>query len=118
MKLVFKNYKNINKIKTVSDYLIELTNDPSELQNIYTEQDFRVIEIIKSLSNYNALPLTCLRADDEQFSRTSYSTKLKSKYGYEKPNFHSLPLSKASSETSKASYLSVDERRKTTEHAK
>ena len=54
----------------------------------------------------------------EQFSRTSYSTKLKSKYGYEKPNFPSFRLSKASSETSETSYLSINGRRKTEEHAK
>ena len=113
-----KLQKYKHKIKTVSDSLIELTNDPDELQNIsdiYTQQDFQVIEISKSVSNYNASPLKCLRADGEQFSITSYSTKSKSKYGYEKPNFPSLPLSKASSETS---YLSVNESRKTAEHAK
>ena len=117
MKLVFKNYKNINKIKTVSDSLIELTNDPDELRNfsdIHT-QDFWVTKISKSVSNYNASPLKCLRADDEQFWITSYSTKSKSKYGYKKPNFPSLPFSKALSETS---YISVKERRKTAEHAK
>ena len=84
----------------VSDSLIKLKNDPDELQNIsdiYTQQNFQVIEISKSVSNYNASPLKCLRADDEQFSITSYSTKSKSNYGYEKPNFPSLPPSKASS---------------------
>ena len=87
-----KSQKYKHKIKRVSDSLIELTNDPNELQNIsdiYTQQDFRVIEISKSVSNYNATPLKCLRADDEQFSITSYSTKSKSKHGYEKPNFPS-----------------------------
>ena len=73
------------------------------------------IEISKSVPNYNASPLKCLRADDEQFSITSYSTKPKSKHAYKKTNFLSLPLSKASSETS---YLSVNERKKTAEHAK
>ena len=82
---------------------------------LHTQQDFWVIEISKSVSNYNASALECLRADDEQLSIASYSTKLKSKYGYEKLNFPSLPLSKASSETS---YLSVNESRKTAEHAK
>ena len=53
-----------------------------------------------------------LRADDEQFSRNSYSRKLKSKHGYKKPNFPSLSISKASS------YLSINERRKTAEHTK
>ena len=70
----------------VSNFLIELTNDPDELQNIshiYTQQDFRVIEISKSVSNYNAPPLKCLREDDEQFLIPSDSTKQKSKYGYE-----------------------------------
>ena len=70
---------------------------------------------MKLVSNYNPSPLKCLRADDEQLSITGYSTKSKSKYGYEKPNFPSLPPCKASSETS---YLSVNERRKTAEHAK
>ena len=100
---------------------MELTNDSEELQNtsdIHTQQDFRVIEISKSVSNYNASTLKCLKADDEQFSITSYSTKSKSKYGYEKPNFPSLPLSKALLETLETSYLSVNERRKTAEHAK
>ena len=113
-----KLQKYKHKIKTVSDSLIELTNDPDELQNIsdiYPQQDFRVFEISKSVSNYNASPLKYLRADDEQFSITSYSTKSKSKYGYEKPNFPSLPPSKTSSETS---YLSVNEHRKTAEHTK
>ena len=55
------------------------------------------------------------RADDELFAITNYSTKSKSKYGYKKPNIHSLPLSKSSSQTS---YLSVNERSKTAEHAK
>ena len=99
----------------VSDSLIELTNDLDELQNIsdiYTQQDFRVIEISKSVCNFNVSSLKCLRADVEQFSTTSYFTKSKSKYGYEKPNFPSLPPSKASSETS---YLSINERRKTAE---
>ena len=48
-----------HKIKTVSDSLIQLTNDPDELQNIsdiYTKQDFLVIEIRKSVSNYNHHP--------------------------------------------------------------
>ena len=84
------------KIKTVSDSLIELTNDLYELQNIsdvYTKQDFPVIEMSKSVFNYNASPLKCVRADNEQFSTTSYSTKSKSKYDFEKPNFPSLPLS-------------------------
>ena len=88
------------KIKTVSGFFIELTNNPDELQNIsdiYTQQDFRVIGISKLVSYYNASPLKCLKADDEQFSRTIYSTKLKLKYGYEKPNLSSLPLPKASS---------------------
>ena len=82
------------KIKTVSDSLIELTNDLYELQNIsdvYTKQDFPVIEMSKSVFNYNASPLKCVRADNEQFSTTSYSTKSKSKYDFEKPNFPSLP---------------------------
>ena len=103
------------------DSLIKLTNDPDELQNIsdiYAQQDFRVIEISKSGSNYNASPSKWLRPDHEQFSRTSYSTKLKSKYGYEKPNFPSLTLSKVSSGTSEISHLSINERRKTAEHAK
>ena len=100
------------------DSLIALTNYPDELQNIsdiYSQQHFRIIETIKSVFNYNASRLKCLRADDEEFSITSYSTKLKSKYGYKKPNFPSLPLSKASSKTS---YLSLNERRKSAEHAK
>ena len=59
-----------------------------------------------------------LRADDEQFSRNSYSRKSKSKHGYKKPNFPSLSISKASSETSELSYLSINERRKTAEHTK
>ena len=70
------------KIKTVSGSLIELTNDPDELQNIsdfYTRQDFRVSEINKLVSNYNSSPLKFLRVDNEQFSKTSYSTKSKSK---------------------------------------
>ena len=116
-----KVQKYKDEIKTISDSLIELTNDPDESQNIssiYTQQDFRVIEINKSVSNYNAPPLKCLRTHDEQFSITSYSTKLKSKYGYEKPNSSHLPLSKASSETSETSYLSVNEHRKTAEYAK
>ena len=57
-----------HEIKTVLHSLIELTNNPDELQDIsdsYTEQDFRVIEISKSVSNYIASPLKCLRADDE-----------------------------------------------------
>ena len=78
------------------DSLTKLTNDPDELQNIsdiYAQQDFRVIEISKSGSNYNASPSKWLRPDHEQFSRTSYSTKLKSKYGFEKPNiFHIFQL--------------------------
>ena len=77
----------------VSDSLIKLKNDPDELQNIsdiYTQQNFQVIEISKSVSNYNASTLKCLRADDEQFSITSYSTKSKSKYGYKKSHFPSL----------------------------
>ena len=78
------------------------------------QQDFQVIEISKSVSNYIASPLKCLRTDDEKFSITSYSIKLKSKYGNKKPNFPSLPPSKALSETS---YLSVNEHRKTVEHA-
>ena len=113
-----KLLKRKHEIKTVLDSLIELRNGPDELQNIsdiYTHQDFRVIEISKSVSNYNASPLKCLRAYDEQFSITIYSTKSKSKYGYKKPNLASLPLSKASSETS---YLSVNELRKTAKHAK
>ena len=113
-----KLLKRKHEIKTVLDSLIELRNGPDELQNIsdiYTHQDFRVIEISKSVSNYNASPLKCLRAYDEQFSITIYSTKSKSKYGYKKPNLPSFPLSKASSETS---YLSVNELRKTAKHAK
>ena len=113
-----KLQKRKHEIKTVLDSLIELRNGPDELQNIsdiYTHQDFRVIEISKSVSNYNASPLKCLRAYDEQFSIAIYSTKSKSKYGYKKPNLASLPLSKASSETS---YLSVNELRKTAKHAK
>ena len=54
-----KLQKYKHKIKTVSDSLIELTNDPDELQNIsdiYTQQDFLVIEISKSVSNYNHHP--------------------------------------------------------------
>ena len=45
-----------HKIRTVSDCVMELTNDPDDLQNIlaiYTQEDFRVIEISKSVSNYN-----------------------------------------------------------------
>ena len=52
--LKLQKYKH--KIRTVSDCLMELTNDPDNLQNIlaiYTQQDFRVIEISKSVSNYN-----------------------------------------------------------------
>ena len=116
-----KLQKYKHKIKTVSNSLIELTNNPDELQNvsdIHTEQDFQVIEISKSASNYNASPLKFLTADDEQFSITSYSAKSKSKYGYEKPNFLSFLISKVSSETSETSYLSVNECRKTAEHAK
>ena len=52
-------------------------------------------------------------ADAKQFSIITYSTKSTSKYGYEKPNFTSLPLSNALSETSETSYLSVNECRKT-----
>ena len=95
-----KLQKYKHKIRTVSDTLTELTDGSDELQNIsdiYTQQYFRVTEISKSVSNYNASPLKCLRAYDEQFSITSYSTKLKSKYGYEKPNSLSLPLTKVSS---------------------
>ena len=65
-----KLQKYKHKIKMVGDTLIELTNDPDELQNIsviYTQQKFRVIEISKSVPNYNASPLKCLRTDDEQF---------------------------------------------------
>ena len=51
-------------------------------------------------------------ADGKQFSIITYSTKSTSKYGYEKPNFTSLPLSNALSETSET-YLSVNECRKT-----
>ena len=72
-----------HKIKMVLGSLIELTNDPDKLQNIsdiYTQQDFRVIEITKSVSIYNASPLKFIRADDERFSITSYSTKWKSKH--------------------------------------
>ena len=86
--------------------------------DIYGQEDFQVIEISKSVSNYNASSFKCLRADDEQYSRISYSTKSKSKYGYEKRNFSSLPHSKVSSETSGTSYLSINKRRKTAEHAK
>ena len=60
-----QQYKH--KIKTISDYLVELTNDPNKLLNIsdiYTQQDFWVIEISKSVTNYHASPLKCLRADD------------------------------------------------------
>ena len=106
--LKLQKYKH--KIRTVSDCLMELTNDPDDLQNIlaiYTQQDFRVIEISKSVSNYNGWPLKFLRAGDEQFSVTSYTTKAKLSYHYEKPNFPSLALSKASSETSETSYISV-----------
>ena len=55
MKFELQKYKH--KIKTVLDSLIESTNDPDELQNIsdiYTQRDFRIIEISKSVSNYNA----------------------------------------------------------------
>ena len=55
MKFELQKYKH--KIKTVPDSLIESTNDPDELQNIsdiYTQRDFRIIEISKSVSNYNA----------------------------------------------------------------
>ena len=76
------------------------------------------IEISKSASKYIASPLKCPRADDEQFSVTSYFTKSKSKYDYEKPNFPTVLLSKASSETSETSYFSVNESRKTAEHEK
>ena len=62
--------------------------------------------------------MKCLRADDEHFLRVSYSTKSKSKYGCERPNFLSLLLFKASSETSDTSYLSINEGRNATEHAK
>ena len=92
MKFELQKYKH--KIKAVPDSLIESTNDPDELQNIsdiYTQRDFRIIEISKSVSNYNASRLKWLRVDDEQFSVTSYSIKSKSKYSYEKPNFPSLP---------------------------
>ena len=75
-------------------------------------------EISKSVTNYHVSPLKCLRADDEQFSRTSYSAKSKSKYGYEKPNFPSLSLPKMSSETSETLYLSIKKLGKTAEHAK
>ena len=107
-----KKYKH--KIKTVSDSLIELTNDPDQLQNIsdfYTEEDIE--ESSKLVSNYNSSPVKFLRADDEQFSKTSYYIKLKSKYVYEKLNLLCLPHSKPSSETS---YLSINERSKTLEH--
>ena len=110
-----KLQKYMYKIRTVSDSLIELTNDENELQNIsdfYTQQDFRVIEITKSVSNYNSSPLKLLN-NDELFSTTSFSTKSKSKTAYENP----LP-SLTGSKTSKTSYLSVNERRKTAEHAK
>ena len=50
--------------------------------------------------------------------RSRYSTKLKSKYGYWKPNFPSFRLSKASSETLETSYLSINECRNSVEHAK
>ena len=69
---------NEHKMKTVSDSLIELPNDPEELQNIsdiYIQQGFQVIEISKSASNYNASLLNCLRAVDEQFYITNYATK-------------------------------------------
>lgn len=59
-----------------------------------------------------------MSADGEQFSIITYSTKSTSKYGYEKPNFTSLPLSNALSETSETSYLSVNECRKTAARAK
>ena len=114
-----QQYKH--KIKTISDYSVELTNDPNELlsiSDIYTQQDFWVNEISKSVTNYHVSPLKCLRADDEQFSRTSYSAKSKSKYGYEKPNFPSLSLPKMSSETSETLYLSIKKLGKTAEHAK
>ena len=48
---VQKLQKQKQKIKMVLDSLIELANDPDELQNIsdiYTQQDFRVIEISKN----------------------------------------------------------------------
>ena len=73
-----EKYKH--KIKTVSDSLIELTNNPDELHNIsdiYTKQDFRVTGISKSVSSYNASSsLKCLRADDEQFQLPASSTLL------------------------------------------
>ena len=55
-----KLQKYKHKIKTVSNSLIELTNDPEELQSIsdiYAQQDFRAIEVSKSVSSYNASPL-------------------------------------------------------------
>ena len=110
-----------HKIRKVSDCLMELTNDPDDLQNIlaiYTQEDFRVIEISKSVSNYNGWPLKCLRADDEQLSVTSYTKKAKLSYHYEKSNFPSLALSKASSKTSETSYCNEQKKKKNAEHAK
>ena len=80
------------------------SNKLQSIQDIYTQQDFWVIDISKSVTKYIASPLKCLRANDEQFSVTSYSTKLKSKYDYEKPNFPTLPHSEVSSETSETWY--------------
>ena len=98
---------------------MELTNDPDDLQNIlaiYTQEDFRVIEISKSVSNYNGWPLKCLRADDEQLSVTSYTTKAKLSYHYEKSNFPSLALSKASSKTSETSYCNEQKKMQNTQN--
>ena len=49
-----KSQKYKHKIKVVLDSLIDLTNELYELQNIsdiYSQQDFQVIEISKSVSN-------------------------------------------------------------------
>ena len=65
MKCLRKLQKCKHKTKTFLDFWIQTDN--------YTQQDFRVIKIRKSGSNYNASPLKCLRADDKKLSRTSYS---------------------------------------------
>ena len=94
-----KLQKHEHKIKTV------LTQTSYRAFKIFIHNKIlRVIDISKSVTKYIASPLKCLRANDEQFSVTSYSTKLKSKYDYEKPNFPSLPHSEVSSETSETWY--------------